>query len=167
MVVVLLLGTFSWLYSSVADLSQDFDARMQEQAQMWKLQDEILRLEVLTTDSILQASRDSVGRRMLQGWPEFAQWSERSLRLASRAEIDMDWSVGDLVPLANLDIKASRFPVTMKIVPWSRSFEEVMSYMQKIATDSSVAWSLSEVIVEGSSEGVSNAQLVFNGWIRQ
>lgn len=159
------LLVFSWIYSSIHSMQVTFRQRMAIQAEMWRLEEDVRSLETQCNDSILQISRDSATARMLQGWHDFAKWTERARALANSKEVDMDWKVEDLVPLPGYGIPVHQIPVTIKVLPWSRSFEHLLRYVEALARDTTVAWRLEEVWVQGAEDGITDTRFAFRGWM--
>lgn len=165
MVSVLLV--FSWVYSMIHTMEIQFHQKMALQAEMWKLDEDVRLLELDCSDSILLRSRDSATSKMLKDWHDFAIWSEKARNLAIRKEVDMDWKVGDLKSIPGYGMSVSSIPVSIKVLPWSRSFEETISYVQNLSKNSKVAWRLEEVWIQGTGEGVVDSRILLQGWILQ
>lgn len=159
------LLVFSWIYSSIHSMQVNFQQRMAIQSEMWRLEEEVRILQEQSTDSILEQSRDSATARMLHGWHDFAIWTEKVRTTAEVSEVDMDWKVGDLMPLPGYGIPVEQIPLTIKVLPWSRSFEHTMRYVEKIVRDSTLAWRLEEVWMQGAEEGVVDTRFALRGWM--
>ena len=138
---------------------------MAMQAEMWRLQYHVEILQHETGDSLLQAARDSAERHMLHGWKGFAQWSEQVRAKALQSEFDMDWKVGDTLPIQGYDRTVSRVPVSIKVLPFGHGFEATLKFVVGIVNDSTLAWKLSEVYFEGKGEELSDTRFTFEGWL--
>lgn len=156
---------FSWIYSSIQDMQIEFRHRIALQTEMWRLESEVSMLEQITSDSILKQSQDSATHRMLSSWYGFAKWSEELRSKAQRKEVDFDWKVGELIPVLGYRKSVMQIPVTMKILPWSKSLESTLDFVESIASDTATAWQLDEVWIQGTRDGMSDTRFEWKGWM--
>lgn len=132
-----------------------------------QLKEQLARLKLSTTDSIITDAKGRSERGVFNNWIEVAHWVERNRESSFRYGAEYSYQIDSLINHPQGHNRTKELNIQYKFSHHSQDFEDMIRLLHQTLNDTTKALFVKELAVHGDSLGIKNSSTILGGWIQE